>query len=261
MDNNRNKPNLQRQWPLWRWIIFGLNILALALSAILSWHYLEGASFAGCGDGSPCEQVLNSHWSTLAGALPVSGLAFGVYLSILIAGFFIGPDTEVTMRRLAWSIMLILAGAIAGSAMWFIILQKWIIKVFCPYCLTAHVTGLLLTALLIWRAVNESKYYITDKHEKDHTMVRNSSQTIPREPNHPLHVVGLTLAGLVLACILAAIQAFSTPSKIYSAGESQDSLTTMDYHNIPMTGSPEAPFIVTCSLTINAPIVRKSILC
>ncbi len=111
--------------------------------------------------------------------------------------------------------------------------------------MTAHVTGLLLTALIIWRAVNESKHNIHDKHEKDDRMVRNSSQTIPKQPNHPLHVVGLTLTGLALSCILAAIQAFSTPSKIYSTGESQDNLTTVDYHNIPLTGSPEAPYIIT----------------
>lgn len=244
MNNYGNKPNLQRKWPVWRWMIFGLNILALTISAILSWHYMQGSSFAGCGDGSPCEQVINSHWSTLAGILPVSGLAFGVYLSLLIAGFFIGPDTEFTMRRLAWSIMLILAGSIAGSALWFIILQKWMIKEFCPYCMTAHVTGLLLTALLIWKAVNESRIFINDKQEKDHTMVRNSSQTIPGQPNHPSRVVGLTLTGFALACMLAAIQAFSTPSQIYSEGESQESPTTLDYHNIPMVGSPEAPYII-----------------
>ncbi len=52
----------------------GLNILALVLATLMSWHYLTGGSMSGCGVGSPCEQVLNSRWSTIAGVLPVSGL-------------------------------------------------------------------------------------------------------------------------------------------------------------------------------------------
>jgi uncharacterized membrane protein len=99
LNNYRNKSNLQTQWPLWRWIMFGLNILALAISAILSWHYMNGSSFAGCGGGSPCEQVLTSQWSSL-GILPVSGLAFGVYLSILIAGFL--SDRTQRLQCVDW---------------------------------------------------------------------------------------------------------------------------------------------------------------
>ena len=131
----------------------GLNTLALVLSAILSWHYLMGGSMAGCGGGSPCEQVLNSQWSVIAGIFPVSGLAVGVYLALLVSGLFIGPATEVPVRRLAWKAMLVLAGAVAGSAIWFTILQKWVIGEFCPYCMTTHITGLLLAALIIWRAI------------------------------------------------------------------------------------------------------------
>ena len=86
---------------------------------------------AGCSGGSPCEQLLNSRWSVIAGIVPVSGLAVGVYLSILVASLFTGPAAEVLIRRLAWSVMLILAGAVAGSAIWFTILQKWIIGSFC----------------------------------------------------------------------------------------------------------------------------------
>src|ERR1043165_9636883 len=143
----------QRYWPLWRFVFIGLNLLAFVLSVILSWHYLKGGSMIGCGGGSPCEQVLNSRWSTIAGVLPVSSLATGVYLTMFVAGLFIDAGTDPQIRRLAWNVLLILAGSIAGSALWFIIVQKWFIKDFCPYCMTVHITGLLLTALIIWQAV------------------------------------------------------------------------------------------------------------
>jgi uncharacterized membrane protein len=130
----------------------GLSALGLALSAFLSWHYLMGGSVIGCGGGSPCDQVLNSRWSEVAGVLPVSGLAAGAYLAMLVASFFLGPATAAPDRRLAWGAMLVLVGAAAGSAVWFVIVQKWLIGAFCPYCMATHITGLLLAALVIWRA-------------------------------------------------------------------------------------------------------------
>src|ERR1017187_10299527 len=102
----------RRSWPWWRWVLTGLSALALALSAYLSWHYLTGGSVIGCGGGSPCDQVLGSRWSAIGGVLPVSGLAAGAYLTMLVAGFFIGPATEAPVRRLAWRSMLVLVGAI-----------------------------------------------------------------------------------------------------------------------------------------------------
>jgi uncharacterized membrane protein len=195
-----------------------LNTLALVLSIIISWHYLEGGSMFGCGGGSPCEKVLNSQWSMIAGIFPISGLAVGVYLAILVASLFIGPDTEVPIRRLACGVMLVLVSSVAGSAIWFTILQKWIIGDFCPYCMTTHITGLLLAALVIWRAIKEFR---------------------------PLPTMGLTLSGLVLAGILAASQVGFTPSAVYRDGESQDNLPAIDYLAVPMVGSPDAPYVVT----------------
>jgi uncharacterized membrane protein len=138
--------------PWWRWALVLLSALALALSADLGWHDLVGGPVTGCGEGSACDQVLNSRWSSIGGWLPVSGLAAGAYLAMLVASLFIGPTTEAPVRRLAWRTLLVLTGAAAGSAVWFIIVQQWIIRAFCPYCLATHFTGLLLAALVLWRA-------------------------------------------------------------------------------------------------------------
>ena len=236
---------MQRSWPWWRWILTGLNILVLLLSVILSWHYLKGGSMVGCGGGSPCEQVLNSRWSLLAGVLPVSGLAMGIYLALLVASLFIGSATEEPIRRMAWSAMLVLVGSIAGSAVWFTILQKWFIGNFCPYCMTIHITGLLLTALVIWRVITQSNYYSNNIPMTNHTMNKKIPKNTPSYILRPLTAMSLSLTGLVLACFLAAFQVIITPSIVYSDGKSQDNLPTIDYHNAPMIGSPNAPFIVT----------------
>ena len=141
-----------RFWPWWRWVLDGFERAGLALSADLSWHYLVGGSVIGCGGGNACDQVLRSRWSAVGGVLPVSGLAAGAYLAMLVASLFLGPATEAPVRRLAWRAILVLVGAASGSAVWFIIVQKWVIGSFCPYCMAAHLTGLLLAALVIWQA-------------------------------------------------------------------------------------------------------------
>ena len=209
-------------WPLWRLVLTGLNIIALVLTMIMSWHYLTGGSMAGCVGGSPCEKVLNSQWSTIAGILPVSGLAAGVYLAMLVAGFFIGPSSEAPLRNLSWSVMLILAGSVAGSAIWFTILQKWVIGDFCLYCMITHITGLLLVVLVIWQAV---KY-------------------LPRQNIRSFAVPGRVLTGFVLAGLLVASQVIFTPGTVYNNGESVENIITVDYHNVPVVGSPDAPYVV-----------------
>jgi uncharacterized membrane protein len=224
---NKDSIRVQKSWPLWRLTMTGLNIIALVLATVMSWHYLTGGSIAGCGGGSPCEQVLNSRWSTIAGILPVSGLAVGVYLAILVASLFIGQATEVSIRRLAWRVMLILAGSVAGSAIWFTIIQKWMIGDFCPYCMTTHITGLLLAALVIWRAIRELD---------DHTAM---------PVIHPLPATGLAVSGLVLAGILAVTQVVLSSSAVYSDGESHENLPSVDYQSVPMVGTPDASYVVT----------------
>ncbi|MBN2172510.1 MAG: thioredoxin domain-containing protein [Bacteroidales bacterium] len=219
----KNKVQLQKSWPAWRYFLTGLNLLALVLSAIMSWHYLAGGSMAGCGGGSPCEQVLNSRWSTIAGILPVSGLAMGVYLSMLVAVFFIGPGTDSSIRKLAWFVLLILAGAVTGSAIWFTILQKWIIGSFCFYCMTMHITGLLLSGIIILKSVFKSSKRIIN----------------------PLQVTGLVLTGLFIAGALAISQIVLTSTSSSNDTEYQNNLPAIDYKTAPIIGSPDAPYIVT----------------
>jgi uncharacterized membrane protein len=217
----------------------GLSLLALALSAYLGWHYLTGGSVIGCSGGSPCDLVLSSRWSTIGSALPVSGLAAGGYLAMLVASQFIGPATEATVRRLAWRAMLVLAGAIVGSAVWFTLLQKWVIRAFCPYCMATHITGLLLAALVIWRAPGQFD---------DEPATRTRQRVIGRVP-----AMGLAVVGLALACMLAVSQVVFKPAAAYRAGESKQNVSAIDSHAVPLVGSPEAKYVVTFLFDYNCP--------
>ena len=202
-------------WPWWRWVLTGLSTLALVLSAYLSWHDLMGGTVIGCGVGSSCDQVLNSRWSSIGGIFPVSGLAAGAYLAMLVSSLFIGPATEAPVRRLAWSAMLIIVGSAAGSAVWFTIVQKWIVGAFCGYCMATHITGLLLAALVIRQAYRPWK-------SSDVVHSRNSFRDTldgkRDEPRSRLMIIVPFLIGLALAGILAACQVFITPPAVYQIG-------------------------------------------
>lgn len=226
--------HILRSWAWWRWAITGLSLLATLLSISLSWHYLSGEAMAGCGGGSPCDLVMSSKWSMLAGVLPVSSLAVGMYLALFFASFFIGAETEHSIRALAWQSILVMVGAVAGSAAWFIIVQKWIVGAFCPYCMSTHITGLSLFVLVTFRALNEPiKTSNKSSKTKSYRMIR------------PLHTFGLISAGLLLSGMLVAFQVGLAPKTVYKDGVSQESLPTMDYQKAPIIGSVDAPYKVT----------------
>jgi uncharacterized membrane protein/protein-disulfide isomerase len=232
---NEKKTCFRKAWPWWRLVLMCLSILALVLSIYLSWHYLMGGSVIGCDGGSPCDQVLNSRWSSIAGVLPVSGLAMGAYLAMLICIFFIGPATEPSARRLAWVTMLIIVGSAAGSAIWFTILQKWIIGAFCPYCMTTHITGIILAVLVIWRAAKPFDYATTQ------VMLNRLSS------------IGLAIVGLSFAGIMAISQVIITPPAKYIEGRSNNNMSSIDPNVIPLVGSPDAQYIVTLLFDYKCP--------
>jgi len=236
---NETNPS-RRPWPWWRCTLFGLSLLGLALSAYLGWHHLTGGSVIGCAGGGPCDQVLSSRWSAVRGVLPVSGLAAGAYLAMLVAVFFIGPNSATPDRRLAWGAMLVLVGAVAGSAIWFIIVQKWFIGAFCPYCMATHTTGLLLAALVIWQAPLQIQ----------------GDSAAPTRVLGSFPAIGLVLVGLTLAGTMAAFQLGYTPPAVYHSGVTRANDSTMPAtmaRPVPLVGSPDAPYVVTLLFDYKCP--------
>jgi len=217
-----------KNWPLWRIAITVLNLFAIALSIVLSWHYFKDGAMPGCGTGSSCDQVLSSRWSSLAGIIPVSGLALGAYLALFIAGLYLSSSVELSIRRLSWSFMTILGGTIIGSAVWFTILQKWIIESFCIYCMTAHVTGFILSVLIIWRALKEKE-----------------KPTSTKPLIKPARTIVFILAGVLISGIMATVQFKSTPSAVAKTSDQLSLQTKINYSEAPIIGSPDAPYKVT----------------
>jgi uncharacterized membrane protein len=245
-------------WPCWRAALTGLSALGLALSTFLGWHYLKGGPVFGCGGGSPCDEVLSGRWSTVGGVLPVSGLAAGVYLAMLVAGFFIGPATEAPVRRLAWGALLILVGAAAGSAMWFTFVQKWIIGAFCPYCMATHLTGLLLAALVVWQAPKQFHDAPNDVTPANPESASRAAALV-RRGRVPRRWSRLRLAagGLALAGMMAALQVGVAPAAVSPGGASRETPTALDPRTAPLIGSPDARYLVTLLFDYSCPHCQR----
>ncbi|MBN2635125.1 MAG: hypothetical protein JXR61_02560 [Prolixibacteraceae bacterium] len=232
---DKEKLLIKQIWQRCHWLLSGLILLALILSVILSWHHFTGESMAGCGGGSPCEQVLGSRWSMLAGIIPVSGLAIGIYMALFVTLFFSGFGTEITTKRLAWKVLLVFAGSIAGSAIWFTIIQKRIIGDFCNYCMTAHVIGLLIAALIVWKAVKVAKMRIIQ----------------------PATIPVFLLFGFGFAGILAISQVTFNPSTENSNNNDQVKLSEINYKKAPLVGSSDATYIVNLLFDYQCPHCQR----
>jgi uncharacterized membrane protein len=134
------------------WAIALLAIAAGGLAGYLLDRSLQGRSLpVGCGSGSSCEEVLNSQWSQVFG-IPVSGLAAAVYILILADVPFVANRWTACTRRRAWSVLLFLAAVVAMAAIWFVGVQSFVIRKFCPWCLVEHGLGTIMAALVFSRA-------------------------------------------------------------------------------------------------------------
>jgi len=252
------KETSQKYWPWWRWVMVILNVIALVLSGVLSWHYLMGGSMVGCDGSSPCGEVLSSKWSTILGVLPVSGLSVGTYMALLASAFFIDASTDLGVRQLAWQMMLVIAGAVVGSAIWFTIVQKWMIGNFCLYCLSAHITGLLLSILIIWRVTKETNNSTISTSDKNNNVKKdNELSSVSIKIVRPLRALFLVVIGLTFTGVLTAFQLSYTPSSVYTDGDSQENMVVVDYHSAPMVGSPEAPYVIALLFDYQCPHCQK----
>jgi uncharacterized membrane protein len=120
-----------------------LRLSALAGLLLSGWLLFQKASgsityLVGCGAGSGCANVLGSRWSQWF-LVPVTALSLLMYAALLVLTF--------KPRRTP---LLAIGTILAGAALWFGIVQAFILHAFCPWCLAAHVIG-LTCAILIFR--------------------------------------------------------------------------------------------------------------
>jgi uncharacterized membrane protein len=122
--------------PRSRLLLF-LSLAGLILNALLLWWQLgdPSVSVAGCGGGGDCNDVLASRWSQV---LRVPLPALGVIVYAVFAWAVIGKNAFVAAFCYT---------AIAGAALWLIIVQAVVLQRFCPWCMAAHAVGIMLAVI------------------------------------------------------------------------------------------------------------------
>ena len=213
-----------------KWVPALLGAVALVLCVIMSLHSLSGSGLAGCGPGSSCDGVLGSRWSLILGILPVSVLAAGVYVTFLICLFLV-DSVDDEFRPAVWSVLLVVSGAVAGSAVWFILLQYFEIGMFCKYCMAAHSIGLVLAVVML---VISGKCGVTCRRR-----------------------LLSFLAGILLAAFLACFQFMTVDRNFYQEGYSDSLLPDMASEGFPMIGDADAGNVFELLYDYQCPHCRK----
>ena len=192
-----------------------LSAVTLLLCIVMTLHSLNGAALLGCGAGSSCDDVMGGKWSKLFGFFPVSGLAVALYTAALFSLVCILFSKDADTQKLAGIAMLVMAGAILGSALWFISLQIFAEGTLCKYCMCAHALGIAVTVLSLVSLVREFSggwlYFA---------------------------------AGIALAAVMAGVQALTAPDYVYQDGISEENLPVISAEGHPMVGSPDAEYII-----------------
>jgi len=125
--------------------LLGCVVAAYLLSVSLAHRNLP----AGCGQGSGCDEVLNSRWAQVFG-VPVSGPALAVYGVLLLTVLSMGFRSSPVQNMRKWSALILLAVVLAGSAIWFVGLQLLVVRAICPWCLAEHGLGLLVAMIVLF---------------------------------------------------------------------------------------------------------------
>jgi uncharacterized membrane protein len=133
-----------------RWLMLVRVLLGIAIlgAGYLAWVAFRNGPLAGCGSGSGCDKVLHSRWAYWF-HLPVSAPAALVYLCLLGFTFPAGKRSSFDDERGAWAGIIALSVVVVGAAFWFIGLQLFVIKAFCVFCLTVHLSGLAAALLCL----------------------------------------------------------------------------------------------------------------
>ena len=220
----------------------------LALAGWMLFHSLTGARMVGCGAGSGCDSVMGSPWAYVLGSIPVSLPAAVSYLLIALCILFLGGESEEdrSLDRFLWPLMLILAGALVGAALWFSYLQLFVLHAFCKYCTLLHLLGCVLAFWLLSlskqpkrRPGRPGRSLSLSKGRPERGL--DSSPHSGLDSESPRRRYGWLLAGLAGAAVFAFVQARTLPAAAYDAGRTEAALPTFADGEVPVLGPSVAP--------------------
>lgn len=192
-----------------------LAAIAFVLSFILTLHSFSVMGLIGCSAGSSCDVVTGSKWSLILGFLPVSSLSMGLYLAVLLCCVYLFFYDELLVKR----VLLALSVAILLGSLWFIYLQQFQVGAFCPYCMSAHISGILMSLIAV-------RYLCRDS-------------ALPRKSS-----IFPVISATAIVVLFMAFQLLTTPSYRSQVGRLQEGLPIPEISSSPHIGPEDAEHTV-----------------
>ncbi len=204
-----------------------LALAALGTSLYLLTASISTTALAGCGPDGGCDAVLATRWASWLG-IPASAMSAALYIIMLAALWHIGPNASPRRRRIAWALLLPMAVTIELAALWFLALQLFAVGAFCIWCVTTHILGLFLAALIVLAAP-------IDWSERDEPPLDPDDVSHRRQSFSVRQAAALCLPGLLGIIVLIAGQLlYSPPTHRVIAGDP----TGTTPNGSPNTGTP-----------------------
>ena len=150
--NRQTSDEFQPINPIALWILRVASVVAICLTAYLTFKSWRGGVVVGCDVGGmfDCQYVLSSKWAWWLG-IPVSILGLLTYTMIFAFSWPVAARKGQRFQFIAWCAILVFALAAAGAALWFLFLQVYKLHTFCRYCMATHACGIAIGALMIWQ--------------------------------------------------------------------------------------------------------------
>jgi len=200
------------------------------LSGIMLFHSLGSTPMPGCSIDSGCGAVLSGKWAYIAGLIPVSSLATGAYLTLLLGLWCIRPS-DPQLHKTGWNLLLFLCGSIVGIAIWFIGLQLFELHEICKYCMAMHTLGIIISVIL---------YSISRK-----SIITSQRRIVPIS------------IGFLAAAVTAIVQVLTIDMNLNNRGETQDPLPLFTTTEMPVIGPADAPIQVELMFDYQCSHCRK----
>ena len=131
-----------------------VGVLALGAATVagyLAWASWSSSPIAGCGEQSlfDCSAVISGKWSKWLG-VPVSLLGAITYGLLFCVSLSLSVCQRARNSAWAWLLLALLGILAAGAAVWFFVVQAWVLGEFCLYCCMIHICGLAICLLVLW---------------------------------------------------------------------------------------------------------------
>jgi uncharacterized membrane protein/glutaredoxin len=145
---SRRRSARQRNRKLPNWPLLGVALAGMGLTGYLSLTAWFGSHALYCGQGSTCDIVQSSHWSTLLG-LPIAFWGFLTYATLAQIAY------RVRRAETHWAFAWIVSLSGLGVSLYLTAISIFVLEATCAYCLGSLALMATAFGVVLWQRPRE----------------------------------------------------------------------------------------------------------